>query len=210
MLIRIFLLCLISLILVSCKSKEQEKKVNNFITPNQSKKPNLQHSKIATGNTNPLNYFGNFITLTPTGQTNTLDNPLYKINLYVNGKLIDSLIGVSGRDFTQTRNRHQSGTEAPLPDGKYTVATSTIPGTIAEAGEHFLPIQPKFKTERSALGFHVDPSFEKNNGEDGTAGCIGLTNKEDLDKLLSFVETYQPDFLDVKILDKTYVSKIPD
>lgn len=210
MLIRIFLFSLISLILVSCQSKQQEKQINNLVTPNQSPKPNSQDSKIATRNTNPLNYFGNFMTLTPTGQTNALDNPLYKISLYADGKLVHSLIGVSGRKFTQTRNRHQSGTEAPLPDGKYTVATSTIPGAIAEAGEHFLPIQPKFKTERSALGFHVDPSFEKNNGEDGTAGCIGLTNKEDLDKLLNYVQAYQPEFLDVKILDKTYASKIQD
>jgi len=193
--------------LVGCFHGEQKNKASNPITPKQNIKPkpklNSEDQKIATVNTNPLNYFGNFMILRPTGQTNAQDNPIYKLNLYADGKLVDSFISVSGRTSTQARNRHQSGTEAPLPDGKYTVATSAIPGSIVEAGDHFLPIQPKFQTGRSALGFHVDPSFEKSNGEDGTAGCIGLTNKEDLDKLLSFVATHKPEFLDVKILDET-------
>ncbi len=215
MLIRISLISLLSLILVSCLHSDGSKKNHNPITSKPSLDSKSNKQKIATGNTNPLNHLGNFMTLTATGQTNTLKNPLYKLRLYADGKLVDSFTTVSGRTFTQTKSRHQSGTEAPLPDGRYTVASSTIPGAItfgraslnAEAGEHFLPIQPKFKTGRSALGFHFDPSFEKSNGEDGTAGCIGLTSTEDLDKLLSFVDTYKPEFLDVQILDKTYAAK---
>ncbi len=207
MLIRISLLSVICLMLVSCLHSDESKKTNNPIISNPSLESKPEGEKIAAGNTNPLNYFGNFMTLTPTGQTNTLNNPIYKLSLYADGKLVDSFITVSGRTFTQVKNRHQSGTQAPLPDGKYTVASSTIPGAIAEAGEHFLPIQATFKTGRSDLGFHVDPSFEKSNGEDGTAGCIGLTTKEDLDKLLSFVDTYKPEFIDVQILDKTYAAK---
>ncbi|MEO0844015.1 MAG: L,D-transpeptidase [Cyanobacteria bacterium J06643_5] len=206
MLIRIALMSVICFVLVGCLPSKQNKKASN---PNPEipkqiepkPKPKSEDQKIAARNTNPLNYSGNFMTLIPTGQTNTQDNPLYRLSLYADGKLVHSFVSVSGRTFTQDRNRHQSGTEAPLPDGKYTVATAAIPGSIAEAGDHFLPIQPKFRTGRSALGFHVDPSFEKSNGEDGTAGCIGLTNKEDLDKLLSFVATYKPRFLDVTILD---------
>ncbi len=207
MLIRISLLSVIFLMLVSCLHSDESKKTNNPIISNPSLESKPEGEKIAAGNTNPLNYFGNFMTLTPTGQTNTLNNPIYKLSLYADGKLVDSFITVSGRTFTQAKNRHQSGTQAPLPDGKYTVASSTIPGAITEAGEHFLPIQATFKTGRSDLGFHVDPSFEKSNGEDGTAGCIGLTTKEDLDKLLSFVDTYKPEFIDVQILDKTYAAK---
>lgn len=204
--IRISLLSFICLMLASFLHSDGSQKINNLIVSNPSLKLKLE-DEIAAENINPLNYFGNFMTLTPTGQTNTLNNPLYKLNLYADGKLIDSFITVSGRTFTQAKNRHQSGTQAPLPDGKYTVATSTIPGAIAEAGEHFLPIEPKFKTGRSELGFHFDPSFDKSNGEDGTAGCIGLTSTEDLDKLLSFVGTYKPEFLDVQIFDKTYAAK---
>ncbi len=210
MLIRISLISLFFLTLVSCQANEQKKTANNSqtlkpsIVKNQKLIESDSKQKIAAGITNPLNYPGNFMTLTPMGKTNALDNPLFKLRLYVDGKLVNSFITVSGRKFSQDRNRHQSGTQAPLPDGKYTVASSTVPGSIAEAGDHFLPIQPQFKTGRSALGFHVDPSFEKNNGEDGTSGCIGLTNREDLDKLLSFVSAYNPEFLDVTIENETY------
>ncbi|MEM9925056.1 MAG: L,D-transpeptidase family protein [Cyanobacteria bacterium P01_D01_bin.50] len=227
MLIRISLLSLICLTVIGCQVNEQRKESNNSLTQSlsteksqksvESDSKSLQSStikddkhieqKIATGTINPLNNTGSFMTLTPTGQTNALNNPIYTLRLYANGELVDSFLTVSGRTHTQNRNRHQSGTEAPLPDGKYMVAKSTIPGAIAEAGELFLPIEPRFKTGRSALGFHVDPSFNKDNGEDGTAGCIGLIAREDLDKLLSFVGNYQPQFLDVKIQYNNYASE---
>lgn len=142
---------------------------------------------------------GNFMTLTPTGQTNLLGNPLYELRLYVNGELTNSYQTVSGRSHTQNKNRHQSGTEAPLPDGQYKVAKTTVAGTIPEAGDRFLAIQPLFQTGRSALGIHYDPSFEKNNGEDGTSGCIGLTNKQDFDEVLNYIRIYQPQYLKVNI-----------
>ena len=223
MLIRITLLSLICLMVVGCQRKETNNSVTQSLSAEKSQnsvesgskslespatKDDKQiEQKIATGTVNPLNNPGNFMTLTPTGQTNALNNPIYTLRLYANGELIDSFLTVSGRTHTQNRNRHQSGTEAPLPDGKYIVAKSTIPGAIAEAGDRFLPIEPRFKTGRSALGFHVDPSFNKDNGEDGTAGCIGLIAKKDLDKLLSFVANYQPKFLDVKIQYRNYATE---
>lgn len=134
-----------------------------------------------------------------TGKTNALGNPLYQLRLYANGQEIGTYDTVSGRAHTQNKNRHKAGTEAPLPDGKYKVATTPIPGTIAEAGDRFLPIQPLFSTGRSALGIHYDPSFEKRNGEDGTSGCIALKNKSELNKVLNYVRTYQPKYLEVNI-----------
>jgi hypothetical protein len=139
------------------------------------------------------------MTLTPTENKNKLDNPLYELNLYVNGELFKTYKVVTGRSKTQNRDRHVAGTEAPLPDGKYQVASSTIPGTHSEVGGRFLPIYPSFKTGRSALGIHYDPSFEKDNGEDGTSGCIALTNKSDFDKVLEYIRTYQPQYLEVSI-----------
>ena len=218
MLIRITLLFLIFLTIFGCQTNEQRRKTDSLEKESPSKsqlnpaakdekfKLNTEE-KIATGPTLPLENLGSFMTLTPTGETNALNNPLYKLRLYANGKLVDSFITVSGRNYTQTKNRDRSGTEAPLPDGKYTVSKSAIPGTIAEAGDRFLPIQPQFTTGRTALGFHVDPSFEKDNGEDGTAGCIGLVSRDDLDKLLTFVSTYNPKFLDVKINSSTIGQK---
>lgn len=140
-----------------------------------------------------------YMTLVPMGLTNTLGNPLYELRLYANGQLVGTYKTVVGRAHTQTRNRHQSGTEAPLPDGTYRVARTTVPGTIVEAGDRFLSIEPLFHTGRSALGIHYDPSYEKRNGEDGTSGCIGLTNRADLDLVLNYVRTYQPQYLQVAI-----------
>lgn len=142
---------------------------------------------------------GSYMTLTPTGRVNALGNPLYQLKLYANGQLFRTYTTVSGRAFTQNRNRHRSGTEAPLPDGMYQVAKASIPGTIAEAGDRFLPIQPLFQTGRSALGIHYDPSFEKKNGEDGTSGCIALTNRQELSQVLNYVRTHQPKYLEVHI-----------
>jgi hypothetical protein len=134
-----------------------------------------------------------------TGRTNNLGNPIYKLEAFFNGQKVYSLDAIAGRAYTQNRNRHQSGTEAPLPDGNYTIASKIVPGSIPEVGETFIPVYPKFKTGRSALGIHYDPSFNKNNREDGTSGCIGLTNKVDRDAINYFVTQYKPQLLIVDI-----------
>ncbi|MGK7884324.1 MAG: L,D-transpeptidase [Crocosphaera sp.] len=144
---------------------------------------------------------GTYMTLTPTptNKSNTVGNPLYELRLYANGRLMATYKTVTGRAESQNRNRHQSGTEAPLPDGQYQVASAVVAGTHPEVGGRFLPIEPLFATGRYALGIHYDPSFQKTNGEDGTQGCIALTNKRDLDQVLQYVHTYQPQYLEVKL-----------
>ena len=141
----------------------------------------------------------NYMTLTPTNTRNSMGNPIYELRLYSNGQLMATYETVTGRANTQNRNRHQAGTEAPLPDGQYQVASAVVPGTHPEVGGRFLPIEPLFSTGRSALGIHYDPSFQKANGEDGTQGCIALTNKQDLDQVLQYVYTYQPQYLEVEL-----------
>ena len=137
--------------------------------------------------------------LVKSSNSNSLDNPLYTLEAYSEGKLMHSFNAVTGRAYTQTRNRDQSGTEAPLPDGKYSVSSTTITGASAEVGEIFLPVYPQFQTGRSALGIHYDPSFNKSNGEDGTAGCIALTNKKNRDAINQFVASHKPQLLIVDI-----------
>ena len=170
--------------------------VSENIAQELSKEHHKSH-KISTGVGYQRN--GNYMTLTPTGQANLLGNPLYELDLFANGQLIGRYMTVSGRAYTQNRDRNRSGTEAPLPDGRYKVATAATRGSIPEAGDRFLPIQPLFSTGRSSLGIHYDPSFNKNNGEDGTSGCVALTNREDLSQVLEYVHTYRPEFLDVTI-----------
>lgn len=141
----------------------------------------------------------NYMTLTPTGRKNRLGNPLYQLRLYVQGEFLASFDTVTGRAYTQNRNRHQAETEAPLPDGIYQVSHLVIPGTHPEVGDRFLPIEPLFPTGRTELGLHYDPSFEKDNGEDGTSGCIALTNRQELDHVLDYISQYKPHYLEVKI-----------
>lgn len=57
---------------------------------------------------------GNYMTLTPTGRKNSLGNPLYELKLYTNGQLFKTYNTVSGRAFTQRRNRHRFTSAAIL------------------------------------------------------------------------------------------------
>ncbi len=137
--------------------------------------------------------------LVPSEQSNQQGNPIYLLEVYHNGKHYYTFEAVAGRAYTQTRNRDRSGTEAPLPDGKYTVSNHSVPGTLAEVGGRFIPVSPRFRTGRTALGIHYDPSYNLANGEDGTAGCIGLATRGDFETLRHFIVTYQPQLLIVDI-----------
>jgi hypothetical protein len=140
-----------------------------------------------------------YLLMRPTGQVNNYGNPIYQVAMFANGRLVSTVYAVTGRAHTQNRNRNTAGTEAPLPNGKYTVATRWTPGDSPEVGGKFLPITPMFSTGRSALGFHVDPSYNRSLKEDGTAGCIGLTSVAERDTLFRFVQQYKPRYLQVSI-----------
>jgi hypothetical protein len=172
------------------------KEQNIFLAQSNSKKDSERKNSLSY-NSQRLNS-DNYMTLELTGQTNSFGNPLYDLKLFANGKSI-TYKTVSGRFNTQNRNRNLAGTEAPLPNGRYSVAKHYIAGTHPEVGGRFLSILPQFSTGRSALGIHYDPSYEKSMKDDGTSGCIALTNRSDLDKVLNYIQTYQPKFLNVQI-----------
>ncbi len=173
----------------------------NLIQENQVAQLNRENPNSENNeNNNYLSAVGdNYMSLEPTGQTNSQGNPLYHLNLYVKGELVQQYLTVTGRAYTQNRNRNTSGTEAPLPDGNYSVSFNTVPATHVEVGDRFLPIEPRFRTNRTFLGIHYDPSYEKANGEDGTAGCIALTNRNDFSKVLQYINSYRPQYLTVDI-----------
>lgn len=141
---------------------------------------------------------------------NSYGNPIYILRLCIKGKEQKSYQIVTGRSFTQQRNRNQSGTHSPLPDGRYRISDELTQGTVVEVGrvdglnvsQPFLPISPMFRTGRSALGIHVDPSYNKDPKEDGTSGCIGLTNTADFKSLWSDINQYQIRDLQVAINTK--------
>jgi hypothetical protein len=164
--------------------------------------PNIKSSskrKIATNSLPPL--AGNYLRLVrnPNKGSNDLGNPIYTLEAYVNGRKYQSFKAVSGTATTQDRNRDRANTFAPLPDGLYKVNGGILPSNLPEVGRTFISIYPQFETGRTDLGIHQDPSFNKRNGSDGTAGCIGLTTVADRDAVNSFVTKYQPRNLIVKI-----------
>ncbi len=167
--------------------------------------PNIRSTskrKIATNSLPPL--AGNYLRLVrdPSKGNNSLGNPIYTLEAYVGGRKYRSFKAVSGTASTQDRDRDSANTFAPLPDGLYKVSDSISASNIPEVGKTFIAIYPQFETERSDLGIHQDPSFNKRNGHDGTAGCIGLTSAADRDAVNSFVSKYHPHNLIVKIAPK--------
>ncbi|MBA3921981.1 MAG: hypothetical protein H0X31_09900 [Nostocaceae cyanobacterium] len=62
---------------------------------------------------------GSYMKLVPTGESNSLGNPLYDLVLFENDQEVGRYKAESGRAHTQQRDRNRSGTEAPLPDGTH-------------------------------------------------------------------------------------------
>lgn len=120
-------------------------------------------------------------------------DPVWQVSLVSkDGVVLDSMKAVTGRAYRQTANRNVSGTKAPLPSGKYQINRSGIergPFDDPELGKgYWIPVTPLFRTGRSDLGFHVDPSWGKLNGESGTSGCIGLENVDATVKLVTWIK----------------------
>jgi len=125
--------------------------------------------------------------LSKTNRSNILGNPIWALTT-PSGQSFDV---VTGRSFTQSKNRHQEGTEAPLPPGTYYIGkTHHGPFSLEELGNSwFIDLIPQFNTGRTELGIHLDPSFGISENEDGTSGCIGMTNPQDLNELVHLIET---------------------
>lgn len=123
-----------------------------------------------------------------TDRVNKLQNPILSINIYKNNTLIKSFNGVSGRYNTQLLDRHSSGNESPSPNGKYILGIPSK-GLSKETGGVFLPYKPQFSTNRSNLGVHIDPSWELNNGDDGTSGCLAVKTLTEYNELVKLIQT---------------------
>jgi hypothetical protein len=177
------------------------------ITPSTSnmtgvsgKSKSNSNRRIAAISPPPLS--GNYLRLVrdPNNRTNDLGNPLHILEVYRNGIIYQRFKATSGTVNTQNRDRSIPDIAAPLQDGLYTVSGQVVPGAIPEVGRTFIAVFPRFVTARTDLGIHVDPSFNKRNGFDGTAGCIALTNSADRDLVNEFVLKYQPRNLFVSIM----------
>ena len=150
-------------------------------------------------------FSGNYLRLVrdPSKGSNDVGNPIYTLEAYVGGQKTQSFDVVSGTAKSQNADRDRGNNSAPLPDGLYTVSSQIIPGDTLEVGKTFIGVFPKFETGRNALGIHLDRSFNKTNGYDGTAGCIGMTSPADRDAINEFVLKYRPHNLSVNIISAT-------
>ena len=125
-----------------------------------------------------------------------------QVSLVRDGKLIDSIAAVSGQPSRQsfrTAEISKSGSAEPLPEGYWKLGSvewaSGIRGDESKSwadsndgvGPAWVSMQPTYQTERSDIGFHLD-----NNSYiyPGTVGCVGLLNKSDLRKFVSWFDSY--------------------
>ncbi|MBW4606072.1 MAG: SH3 domain-containing protein [Hassallia sp. WJT32-NPBG1] len=108
------------------------------------------------------------------------------------GKVVKTVRAISGRANKQTPS-HIANSQAPLPFGIYTF---TYPGIVEFKGGEFggvwSPVIPAFKTGRTELGIHYDPSALLQNANSGTVGCFATPTVEERDTMTNFIRTYKP------------------
>ncbi|MBI4781063.1 MAG: SH3 domain-containing protein [Oscillatoriophycideae cyanobacterium NC_groundwater_1537_Pr4_S-0.65um_50_18] len=119
---------------------------------------------------------------------------VYKTELLdPNNQVIQTVRGISGRVGKQTPS-HVAGSATPLPFGIYTF---DLPGSVDESaagefGNAWSAVTPTFRTERSGLGIHYDPSALKQDANTGTAGCFATPTKAERDVMTKFIRAYKP------------------
>jgi hypothetical protein len=116
-------------------------------------------------------------------------DPIWDLRLDIPGEPARHFEAVSGRADRQLANRHQMGSEAPLPVGLYRIGAIEPLGVNGprELGPIWIGIEPQFPTGRRVLGIHLDPSAGR-NWNSGTSGCIGLIRPHDMRTLAELVQ----------------------
>ena len=116
-------------------------------------------------------------------------DPVWDLRLEIPGEPVRHFEAVSGRADRQLANRHQMGSEAPLPVGLYRIGAIEPLGVNGprELGPIWIGIEPQFQTGRRVLGIHLDPSAGR-NWNSGTSGCIGLIRPHDMRTLAELVQ----------------------
>ena len=87
------------------KSPEKKPSISKLVVKTK-KSPNKNRDCSAPNGKN------SYMRLERTERKNKLGNPLYRLCLYARGQLLTSYYSVTGRAYTQYRNRHRSGTQA--------------------------------------------------------------------------------------------------
>jgi murein DD-endopeptidase MepM/ murein hydrolase activator NlpD/muramidase (phage lysozyme) len=109
-----------------------------------------------------------------TGQVDAQGLDIIAVTLYnKQGGVAGSYTVNSGKPGTQRADTSVAGTYAPAPYGNYDIGAPEAANDIASMRSDFIPVTPKFNTQRSLLGFH----FDGNRATDpGSEGCIVFKN----------------------------------
>ena len=128
----------------------------------------------------------NCVYITNSEQLNSQGNTIYDVDVILDDEVYN-FKSLSGRSNTQSLDRNIADQAAPSPNGRYIIGDLTQ-GISRETGGVFLPYEPIFETERTFLGFHIDPSWGLDNEEDGTVGCHAFKTEEDFYQFLTLIE----------------------
>ena len=114
-------------------------------------------------------------------------NPILRVSVYKDEVLLNTYKTISGRWNTQLLNRNISGNESPSPNGRYIIKQESV-GYHPETGGVFIGYEPTFKTQRSELGFHIDPSWGKEGKDkDGTKGCHAFKSIKEYNSFIKLI-----------------------
>lgn len=143
--------------------------------------------------------------LTRTGQVDERGLELLRLQEVVDGIPMGELLVVSGAPGAQQFKRgreSRAGSLEPLPEGRYGVEDIEWKGGkdnyVGTWGPGLGPVwvginyQAPGKTERSALGIHLD---ENQGTNPGTAGCIGIRSVADLKRFVALLRAHDPQCL---------------
>jgi lysozyme len=131
--------------------------------------------------------------LSLTNQFTATGERILKLELIVDGTVLDQVQAVSGKPSVQNfrlGRESRSGSREPLPQGVYQVGAVDRNGGLPYAmGDTFIPLTPLFATARSGIGIHRD-SDRHIKGGPGTIGCLGVLTQDSINKVADFVHTY--------------------
>jgi Bacterial pre-peptidase C-terminal domain len=120
-----------------------------------------------------------------------------QLELVQGNKVLDKVVaisGIAGKQNFRLPSQSQSGSMEPLPEGKWSLGSPEWAGNAkgdfnSSWGEGLGPVwvsvEPLMSTQRSAIGIHLDSNASYSPG---TAGCIGVTSKNDLQKVVSWFD----------------------
>jgi hypothetical protein len=119
-----------------------------------------------------------------------------QLELVQGSKVVDKVAAVSGipgKQAFRPPSQSQSGSMEPLPEGKWSLGSpewasgkGNFNGSWGEGlGPVWVSVEPQMSTQRSDIGIHLDSNASYSPG---TSGCIGVTSKSDLQKVVSWFD----------------------